>query len=370
MGETSIEWVQNEDGTPGRTWNPLRGCSRISPGCGGAAGEGGCYAEQIAARFSGEGEAFEGFARRGPQGGRWTGRVGVLHDKLMEPLRWRKPSRVFANSMSDLFHEALTFEEIDKVVSVMLISSLHETRGGHTFITLTKRSKRLRDYANEAPARADAIALAGARRMEDGDGWYDSLYSWVKSNGITHPLLWFGVSVENQKYAEERVPDLLAAKVAVRMLSCEPLLGDLDLNKAAWGEGKPRPPLDVQARQVADPNMVGDWFGAAEGFHPLRALSWVVVGGESGRGARAFDLAWARRIRDDCARAGVAYFFKQGGLYPIVDKESDLAGRKMKMYRRGLGERICLRLVDSHGGDLAELPEDLRVREWPKAVSS
>ncbi len=100
MGKTSIEWTDS-------VWNPVRGCSRVSPGCGGANHEGGCYAEKIAARFSGPGQPYEGFARRTPNGGQWTGKLALIEKSLDLPLRWRKPRRIFVNSMSDLFHENL-----------------------------------------------------------------------------------------------------------------------------------------------------------------------------------------------------------------------------------------------------------------------
>jgi protein gp37 len=131
--KTSIEWTD-------ATWNCVRGCSRVSPGCGGANHEGGCYAEKIAARFSGPGQPFEGFAERTKFGGRWTGKMALVEEMLTVPLRWKKPRRIFVNSMSDLFHENLPDEAIDKVFAVMALAPQH------TFQVLTKRSDRMRAY--------------------------------------------------------------------------------------------------------------------------------------------------------------------------------------------------------------------------------
>ncbi len=181
---TKIEWTD-------ATWNPLRGCSRVSEGCRH------CYAEGVAARFSGPGLKFEGIAHRVGGEARWTGKVILVEEKLGEPLRWRRPRRIFVNSMSDLFHEELPDMAIDQVFAVMGKASWH------TFQVLTKRAARLRAYMSQ-------------RRPL--------------------PNVWLGVSVEDQAAAEERVPALLAAPAALRFLSCEPLLGPLSLQKYL-GEG-------------------------------------------------------------------------------------------------------------------------------------
>ena len=211
---TRIEWTD-------ATWNPLRGCSRVSEGCRH------CYAEQVAARFSGPGLKFEGIAHRIGGEARWTGKVVLVEEKLTEPLRWRRPRRIFVNSMSDLFHEELPDDAIDRVFAIMARAP------HHTFQILTKRAVRLRAYMS-APGRA------------------------------VLPHVWLGVSVEDQAAAEERIPELLAVPAALRFLSCEPLLGPLRLESylgrrgIGWvisgGESGPRarPPDPAWFRSLRD----------------------------------------------------------------------------------------------------------------------
>lgn len=308
MGSTSIEWTRGDDGAAGRVWNCLRGCSRTSPGCGGGTPgplKGGCYAEAIAERFSGPGQPFEGFAERGKG---WTRKVALIPDKLCEPLSWRKPCRVFVNSMSDLFHEELKNEEIAAVFGVMAAAPRL------TFQVLTKRAERMRDWFTWLTCEA--------KRLDQSNDFIVQQFAWrilgdrfplhhIKGTILARPWplpwVWLGVSVEDQRRADERIPALLQTPAAVRWLSCEPLLGPVDLNSACWGEGAERPSLEVQARQVT---RVGGR-GWDAGFTPAQALDWVVVGSESGRGARTMATDWARKIVDDCLGAAVAVFTKQ-----------------------------------------------------------
>lgn len=191
MGDKSkIEWTatRDQDGnvvSDGATWNPIRGCTRVSEGCGSARG-GGCYAERIAARFSGPGMPFEGFAVNTPAGPRWTGKVALIPEKLGDPLRWRKPRFVFANSMSDLFHEGLTNEEIAAVFGVMAACPQHH------FQVLTKRPERMLEWFRQ-PCIAEKVdmfrhvAMAGRieeyftpERIESVAGWPGY---WITSKG-------------------------------------------------------------------------------------------------------------------------------------------------------------------------------------------
>lgn len=210
---TAIEWTE-------ATWNPVRGCTKISPGCKY------CYAQTFAERWRGiPGHPYEqGFDLR------------LVPEKLEEPLSWRKPRRIFVNSMSDLFHESVPEDFIRGVFGVM------EEAAWHTFQILTKRSARVRELAPHLP--------------------------WP-------PNVWQGVSVENARYTF-RVGDLQQVPATVRFLSVEPLLG-------------PIPSL------------------------PLKGISWVIVGGESGPKHRPLDPAWVRQIRDQCVDAQVPFFFKQWG---------------------------------------------------------
>jgi protein gp37 len=215
---SKIEWTD-------ATWNPVRGCTKISPGCKH------CYAERFAERFRGvKGHPFENdFDLR------------LVPNKLADPLRWSKPRMIFVNSMSDLFHESVPVRYIEKVTATMRIADWH------TYQVLTKRSERLQEL------------LCGP------------LHPAAKESHI-----WWGVSVEDRKYGLPRIADLQATPASVRFLSVEPLLEDL-------------------------------------GELPLVGISWVIVGGESGPGARPMKEKWVLSIREQCEAANVPFFFKQWG---------------------------------------------------------
>lgn len=210
---TAIEWTD-------ATWNPVRGCSKVSPGCKH------CYAETFAERFRGvPNHPFEqGFDLR------------LVPESLELPLKWKRPRKIFVNSMSDLFHEKVPVAFIRKVFAVM------ERAPQHVFQVLTKRAARMK----EVTAKIDLPTNA-----------------------------WLGVSVESDAYLD-RVTELRATDAAVRFLSIEPLLGPIEKL-------------------------------------PLKKIDWVIVGGESGPGARPMEKEWARSIRDQCSGAGVPFFFKQWG---------------------------------------------------------
>jgi protein gp37 len=289
-GKTAIEWSEF-------AWNPIRGCSRVSPGCGGANHQGGCYAEKIAARFSDPGQPFHGFAERTAHGGRWTGKLDLVDDMLTVPLRWKKPRRIFVNSMSDLFHENLPDEAIDKVFAVMALAPQH------TFQVLTKRADRMLAYFTgygTALGRIwfQAMQLASAAKVEPA----------VASRRAAKwplPHVWLGVSVEDQERADERIPDLLATPATVRFLSCEPLLGPVDLRCVA-------------------PTDTGYMNALSSSTGPN--LDWIIAGGESGPRARPSHPDWFRSLRDQCAAAVVPFFFKQWGEwrgYPPTEHKPD-----------------------------------------------
>jgi len=257
-----IEWTD-------ATWNPLRGCSRVSEGCRN------CYAERIAARFSGPGQPYEGLAERTAKGPRWTGKVALIESALYHPLRWRKPRRIFVNSMSDLFHQDVPDEWIDRVFAVMALAPQH------TFQVLTKRPERMGAwFATGLDTREEDVATA-MRRIDINSGFFTD---WPLPN------VWLGTSVEDQPTADARIPHLLAAPAAVRFVSAEPLLGPVDLTVYMFG-----------AHQTEET----DWIA--------RRLDWLIVGGESGPGARPMHPDWARSLRDQCAAASVPFFFKQWG---------------------------------------------------------
>lgn len=272
MTASKIEWTDRSD------WNPIRGCTRVSEGCRN------CYAEGIAARFSGPGQPFHGFAERTAKGPRWTGKVQLVEDRLTLPLRWKKPARIFASSTSDIFHESLPDEAIDRIFAVMALAPRH------IFQVLTKRPERMRDYVTalhtKRVLKAGMVAVDGMAVIEH--------YADPADFPLWKPLpnVWLGVSVEDQATADERIPHLLATPAARRFLSCEPLLGPVDLG-----------------RVYATKDQHGTYLHEA----PILALDWVIAGGESGPNARPMHPDWARSLRDQCQAAGVPFFFKQWG---------------------------------------------------------
>jgi protein gp37 len=311
--KTKIEWTD-------ASWNPIRGCSRVSEGCRN------CYAERIAARFSGPGQAYEGVAEMRRSCGtpgqavhgakevpRWTGKVRFIEEHLEDPLHWKKPRRIFVNSMSDLFHEKILDKWIHLIFGVMAACPQH------IFQILTKRPLRMREWAREVENR---VPKAGC------NPW---LVDWPSPTGEPRtgkwplPNVWLGVSVEDQKTADERIPLLLQTPAAVRWISYEPALGPVDLWKYTYS--------DVKMKE-----------------HSL--LDWVVCGGESGPGARPMHPDWARSVRDQCAAAGVPFFFKQWGAWISVGQGfcSGKDFRKTNSKRDGafhrVGKKAAGRLLD------------------------
>jgi protein gp37 len=269
-------------------------------------------------RFSGAGKAYEGLTKQTKAGPQWTGKVVPVESVLLEPLSWGKPRRVFVNSMSDLFHEDVPTRFIDRVFAVMALCPQH------VFQILTKRPERMRQYVAQVLDRKCVTRIAiAAERIRPGGAhtpeWLRN-HAYQPASEVSPPLpnVWLGVSVENQQYADERIPLLLQTPAALRFISAEPLLGPLDLQPAVR-------------------------------YAPI---DWVIVGGESGPGARPFDLAWARSIVQQCQAAGVACFVKQVGAKPVFE------GTPVGVFEGYDYE-------DPKGGDPSEWPEDLRVREFP-----
>lgn len=222
-----------------------------------------------------------GFATRTSKGGRWTGRVELIPDRLEEPMKWRKPRRIFVNSTSDLFHEELPDAAIDHVFAVMALCPRH------TFQVLTKRPERMRAYLSALASAEDWPGRPG-RIIQTGE---DSHIC------VRFPLqnVWFGTSVEDQATANERIPHLLATPAAVRFVSAEPLLGPIDFTG-----------IDDPGGEI---NALSGWTEWKKDAGPK--LAWAIVGGESGPGARPMHPDWVRSIRNQCAAAGVPFFMKQ-----------------------------------------------------------
>lgn len=254
---SKIEWTD-------ATWNPVRGCTKISPGCKH------CYAETFAERFRGvKGHPFEqGFDLR------------IVPEKLAEPIHWRKPKTIFVNSMSDLFHEQIPDAYIEAVASVMVAAKWH------TYQVLTKRANRLRTLLETKLAFA-----------------------------ASEPHIWWGVSVEDRKYGLPRIPELVNAPASVRFLSVEPLLEDL-------------------------------------GQLDLHGIDWMIVGGESGAGARPMDKSWVLSLRNQCQAQDVKFFFKQWGGVRKKLNGRRLEGRTYDELPQRTSQPVssgsdCLRLVSS-----------------------
>jgi protein gp37 len=297
-GNSKIEWTE-------RTWNPIVGCSIVSPGCTN------CYAMKMAARIEAmrNQARYAGTTKKVNGNAVWTGLLSRAPEAtLLEPLRRKRPTTYFVNSMGDLFHEDCPDEWIDRVFAVMALCPQH------TFQVLTKRAGRMRDYfgSNATHTRIATLAMEMAPKGRDisavGLVWAPHQMPNNYFQKWPMPNVWLGVSAERQQEANERVPLLLETPAAVRFVSAEPLLGHIAFHALNLHTETPSDALRGQ-RCVPD--------DSPEGYHnePTAKLDWVIVGGESGPGARPMHPKWAKEIRDWCAASGVPYFFKQFGAW-------------------------------------------------------
>jgi protein gp37 len=300
--KSRIEWTE-------ATWNPTTGCDRVSPGCDH------CYAMTLAPRLKAMGS--KRYQRDGDPATSGPGFGLTLHsDTLDLPLRWTKPRRIFVNSMSDLFHDQVPDEFIAEVFAVMALAP------SHTFQVLTKRHGRMRSLL-----ASKRFAVLVGNRISKRD-------VYVRAPALPLPNVCLGVSVEDQKWADIRIPALLDTPAAVRWLSMEPLLGPVDLHAKDTRTFGPRW-LPAIAHGVNSPNhragdgsSIGGLYKAMYGPN----LDWVVVGGESGLASRPMQIDWARTLRDQCTSAGVPFFFKQwGGRTPKANGR-ELDGRTWDEY--------------------------------------
>ena len=259
----------------------------------------------------------------------WTGKVAQAPDKtLHQPLHWKKPRRIFVNSMGDLFHENVPDEWIDRVFAVMALCPQH------TFMILTKRAGRMQEYCNDpdAPFRvARAMSAVHAKMTTDRRGNEqvrkvngETGKQWVVSTPVDWPLrqCWLGVSAEDQKRADERIPDLLATPAAVRFVSIEPQLGPIKL----WDV----PGLIKSC--ITGVNVTNETAEPFEFAEVYSELDWCINGAESGYGARPFDDDWARSLRDQCKTTGTAFFFKQHIKNGKKIETPELDGRRWMEY--------------------------------------
>lgn len=287
------------------TWGPVTGCTKISPACKH------CYAERNWARLT----------HLPTYAGRKFTDVACHPERLDQPLRWKRPRMIFVNSMSDLFHEDVPDEFIDKVFAVM------RHAGQHTFQVLTKRPGRMQAYLttnnrssywahaanamNLHPARMESASphggfTPGARIPASGYSMGDFPGKVVGNRYIAAPIpnVWLGVSIETQETANERIPLLLKTPAAVRFVSAEPLLEPVDLGAEY---------LATELGAYPFPRLPGEYRTKL-----IDLLDWVIVGGESGTKARIMHPDWVRHIRDQCRQAGIPFFFKQTGAWQMI----------------------------------------------------
>lgn len=301
-GKTNIEWAE-------KVWNPTIGCTRVSPGCAH------CYAFEVHDKRH---KGYMAALARGEklklpkQYAKPFKDFQFFGGRLQDPMHWRKPARIFVNSMSDVFHERMTIEFWSAMVTTMTLCPQHQ------FLILTKRADRMMDFCQQVSPPPNA---------------------------------WMGVTVENQKAADERIPYLLKTPAAVRWLSVEPMLERIEFK---WSHFVP--------------------FGESGRSH----IQWLVLGGESGPKSRHFYVEWARDVRKFCQKTGTPLFIKQLGSFCLDHNDQGFEGEEPHCWPAGTadklpvpeddemqGDPIPIRLKDRKGGDMAEWPEDLRIREYP-----
>lgn len=345
MSDSSkIEWTD-------ATWNCITGCTRVSEGCRN------CYAERLAATRLAHVPAYEGVAEMTPAGPRWTGLVRFNADRLALPLRWQRPRRVFVNSQSDLFHESLDFEQIAAIFGVMAACPRH------AFQVLTKRPERMRawlEWIGHDPIGRLILCMGRHGSPECHKRWPTKWPAFWPLRNVH-----LGVSVEDQATADARIPVLLECPAAVRWVSAEPLLGPVDL--ALWLRASEPCAAGCGCEYATDPDgrecSCAGPCATSDVWPSGPRLNWVVVGGESGPGARPMHPDWARSLRDQCATAGVSFLFKQHGewapfesLSPDLQHRlrvpSELTGEPFEpatLYR--VGKRAAGRLLDGRTWD-------------------
>ncbi len=319
-----IQWTQ-------ATWNPVLGCSRISPGCKN------CYAIKDVHRMSFNPNpkvkaANQGLTVVNGNGPNWTGKVRLIPERLEIPINTKKPTTYFVNSLSDLFHESLEDDAIDRVFATMALTPQHR------YQILTKRSERMQEYFAGPGSRQECIMIRA--EYESGLDRYPNL---IPRWPLPLPNVWLGVSVESRDYLY-RIDHLRKTPAAVRFLSLEPLLEDLgDISRYL----KPRK-ATTAVRCKGLP-----W---GEDVPALPGIDWVIVGGESGPGARPLDMQWVRSIVRQCKEAGVPCFVKQMGADPWESGDGDEGPNA--------GNRLLPK--SRKGSDMSEWPEDLRIRQMPE----
>lgn len=338
---THIEWTD-------ATWNPITGCSVVSAGCKH------CYAMKLAGTRLQHHASRAGLTVETKAGPVWNGQVRFNEGWLHQPLKWKRPRRIFVCAHGDLFHENVPDQWIDAVFAVMCLAPQH------SFQVLTKRAERMRAYCTSPHTLGRVLKLVTDALA--GDGKVMAYHEDDGLTGILLPNVWLGVSVEDQAAADERIPLLLQTPAAVRWVSAEPLLGPVDLlpffdpTGACCGrEMASCPDCPAQAAWIHGPATVYAEDGSG---YSAPTIDWVVAGGESGTGARPMHPDWARSLRDQCAEAGVPFLFKQwgawfpadqtieGSLVPIPEEEREVHYWDRELWSRRVGKKAAGRLLD------------------------
>ncbi len=337
--KTGIEWTD-------ATWNPVTGCSKVSQGCKN------CYALRDWPRMASNPKTV--------YFGRQFTDVRMHADRLDQPLRWSRPRRIFVNSMSDLFHPDVPFQFIADVFAVMSCTTRH------TYQVLTKRPERMLEFFKwltfeEYPFFGFPDQVRATKVWPSWKAYREGKQSGYDNCGPSWPLknVWLGVSVEDQAAADERIPVLLQTPAAVRWISAEPLLGPVDISRWLDPTGVTCRDVCPDSRYVAEDEITTTPDGMEAipicphcgetaswtGYDP--GIDWVVVGGESGPGARAMHPDWARSLRDQCDAAGVPFLFKQWGEW-APNWFVDDAGQKIvnSEWIERMGKKIAGRMLD------------------------
>lgn len=319
--KSNIEWT-------GHTWNPVAGCSVLTPGCTN------CYAMKMAARLEAMGQPlYAGLTKPSKAGAVWTGVLRRAPDSvLLAPLKRKKPTTYFVNSMSDLFHEGCSTFWITKVLAVMAMTP------HHTYQVLTKRAGIMRAFMSDV-SRRNEVELAAEHIKPSVGTPFSPRYTFA----WPLPNVWLGISAERQQEANERIPHLLQTPAAVRFVSAEPLLGPIDFSNIGTSSGGNSAEKNALTGDLWVP---GCGSISSKTFRGGKRLDWIIVGGESGREARPFNIEWADQIVAQCASADVACFVKQLGSAPLSDG-------------------YPMHLKSGKGGDWNEWPDRLRVRQFP-----
>ena len=308
MSKTSIEWTDF-------TWNPVSGCTKISPGCKN------CYAERYAMRklgkFSADHQVWS-IRNGGNARDREFGDVREHPEELGKTTELKKPHKIFVGSITDIFHDNVSKQFLDWILSEVLINKKH------IYQVLTKRTKRMQQYFTDK-------SIPG---------------------GNVIPNLWLGTSVEDQKFADIRIPYLLVTPAAVRWLSIEPLLDDIQLEPLIWKYVSQKQPYN-------------------------EALNWVVVGGESGPGARPMNLKWVRSLRDQCKTMGIPFFFKQWGSWigaervdndMIRDQNHNVHYKKQVKFHQFDDQYYAIKLKGKH--DAQPMIDGKYYQEFPEIANA